>query len=221
MFFPWKSLAILIQACCSFSFFFFFFWCHAQWTWTSLGFTSSAASTGWVSSCGWLTLFSGTVCFGWLLCAWPHLAYGPPALMRTILTMSLVDPARHGGHHWITSVLLFLLWGLLIFQRFSTSCLKLCVRWLLKHLMMWSRISSRSWTKMNVWPWPKESAPQRKQMSRENGVKRRNWHEQEMSRKNGPKSKRCQEKWERDVKSNRQQEKGNEKDVARCQINVF
>ena len=23
--------------------------------------------------------------------------------------MSLVDPARHGGHHWITSVLLFLL----------------------------------------------------------------------------------------------------------------
>ena len=66
---------------------------------------------------------------------------------------------------------------------------------------------------VNVWPWPKESAPQRKQMSRENGVKRRNWHEQE--------SKRCQDKWERDVKSNRQQEKGNEKDVARCQINVF
>ena len=145
--------------------------------------------------------------------AWPHLAYGPPALMRTFLTMNLVDPARHGGHHWITSVLLFLLRGLLIFRRFSTSCLQLCVRWLLKHLMMWSRISSRSWTKMNVWPWPKESAPQRKQMSRENGVKRRNWHEQE--------SKRCQDKWERDVKSNRQQEKGNEKDVARCQINVF
>lgn len=137
--------------------------------------------------------------------AWPHLAYGPPALMRTILTMSLVDPARHGGHHWITSVLLFLLRGLLIFRRFSTSCLQLCVRWLLKHLMMWSRIWSRSWTKMNVWPWPEKNRLHRENKCQEKTA----WRvETGMSR-------RCQEKGvqrARDVKKN-------EKEMSRATDN--